>query len=155
MVKIRKPEKREFREVISLIKELAEFEKLAPPDKEAESKLYRDSFGRHPKFWILVAETGNKIVGYVFYFFTYSSFLARPTLYLEDIYVSKRWRNKGIGKMFFEQLLQIAEKKGCGRMEWAVLDWNKDAIRFYERIGARELKEWKYYRYEIKNQEFR
>lgn len=161
MVLIRKPHKGEFLSIINLIKELAKFERLEPPDKDAKRRLYEDSFGRNRKFEILVAEITHParlaagtpprrgLVGYAFYFFTYSSFLAKPTLYLEDIFISQRWRNKGIGKKLFDELLRIARTRGCGRMEWAVLDWNKNAIRFYEKLGAKPLKEWRYYRYEI------
>jgi GNAT superfamily N-acetyltransferase len=162
MVIIRKPHKKEFPSIINLIRELAKFEKLLPPNEDAKKRLYEDSFGRTRKFEILVAEVNNipltpfnggksKLVGYAFYFFTYSSFLAKPTLYLEDIFISRRWRNKGIGKKFFEELLRIARRNKCGRIEWAVLDWNKNAIRFYEKMGAKELKEWRYYRLQIED----
>jgi GNAT superfamily N-acetyltransferase len=80
------------------------------------------------------------------YFFTYSSFLAKKTLYLEDIFVSETYRKLGIGKMLMDELVKIAKSHKCGRMEWCVLDWNFNAIRFYENIGAEHLKEWLYYR---------
>jgi GNAT superfamily N-acetyltransferase len=129
-----------------LIEELARFEKLPPPDMIAKNRISKGAFGKNPLFYILVAEEHRKIVGYAFYFFTYSSFLARRTLYLEDIFITETRRNQGIGKLFWSKLLSIAKKNKCGRMEWCVLDWNKNAIRFYERLGAHELKDWKYYR---------
>jgi len=145
-IKIRTAKKTDGNEIIALIEELAMFEKLPPPDKNAKNRLLRNAFGNNPLFFILVAEDGRKIVGYAFYFFTYSSFLAKRTLYLEDIFITESRRNHGIGKLFWNKLLNIAGKNSCGRMEWCVLDWNKNAIGFYEKLGAGELKEWKYYR---------
>ncbi|MGH2575732.1 MAG: GNAT family N-acetyltransferase [Ignavibacteria bacterium] len=148
-IKIRKAKKTDTRDIIKLIIELAEFERLPPPDIKARKRLMDDAFGKNPSFNILAAENKDKIVGYAFYFFTYSSFLARKTLYLEDIFITENYRNKGVGKLFFNELLKIATKNKCGRMEWAVLDWNVNAIKFYDNLGAKELKDWKYYRYLI------
>jgi GNAT superfamily N-acetyltransferase len=120
--------------------------KLTPPDSKARKRLINDAFGKNPVFNVLLAKEGSKSVGYAFYFFTYSSFLAKKTLYLEDIFVSKTYRKLGIGKMLFEELVKIAKSHKCGRMEWCVLDWNFNAIRFYENLGAEHLKEWLYYR---------
>jgi len=145
-IKIRAAKKTDGKEIIKLIEELAMFEKLPTPDKNAKNRLLKDAFGNNPPFYILVAEEERKIVGYAFYFFAYSSFLAKRTLYLEDIFITESRRNQGIGKLFWNKLLQIARKNSCGRMEWCVLDWNKNAIRFYEKLGASELKDWIYYR---------
>ena len=95
-----------------------------------------------------MAEDAGEAVGYAIYFFTYSSFLARPTLYLEDVFVLESQRGKGAGKAFFAALRRIAKKERCGRMEWAVLNWNTPAIKFYDAQGARPLKEWTTYRLE-------
>jgi GNAT superfamily N-acetyltransferase len=118
----------------------------APPAKKQKKKLYKDAFGKKPAFRILVAQTDNEIIGYAFYFFTYSSFLARKTLYLEDIFITEKKRKLGAGKLLLRELIKIAEKQKCGRMEWCVLDWNKNAIEFYDKLGAKPLKEWIYYR---------
>ncbi len=133
-------------EILRLIRELADFEKLDPPDSDAQARLVADAFSETPPFKVLLAEIGERAVGYAFYFFTYSSFLAKKTLYLEDIYISNDFRGLGIGKQMIQHLLKIASGSNCGRMEWVVLDWNKNAIDFYENLGARELKEWKTYR---------
>ena len=145
-IKIRKAKKSDSKDILRLITELAEFEKLNPPDKSANKRLKKDAFSNNPSFKILLADNGKESIGYAFYFFTYSSFMARKTLYLEDIFVSDRYRNKGIGKMLFEKLISIAKESDCARMEWVVLDWNINAIKFYDKLGAKELKEWKTYR---------
>jgi GNAT superfamily N-acetyltransferase len=147
--KIRKAKKSDSKEITRLIKELAEFEKLTPPDVQSQKRLLRNAFGKNCILNILVAEKNNLLVGYAFYFFTYSTFLAKRTLFLEDIYIMKKYRNKGIGKLFFDKLIQTAKEKKCGRMEWIVLDWNKNAINFYEKLGARQMKEWKFFRKEL------
>ncbi len=133
-------------EILRLIRELADFEKLDPPDSNAQKRLIDDAFSKTPPFKVLLAEFGDRAVGYAFYFFSYSSFLAKKTLYLEDIYISNDFRGLGIGKQLINHLQKIASDNNCGRMEWVVLDWNKSAIDFYEKLGARELKEWKTYR---------
>ncbi|MBS1517320.1 MAG: GNAT family N-acetyltransferase [Bacteroidetes bacterium] len=145
-LKIRKARRTDKKSILRLVNELAEFEKLTPPDKNARNRLIKDAFSANPPFRVLLAEYENEVVGYSFYFFTYSSFLAKRTLYLEDIYISEKYRNLGIGKSFFNELIKIAEKNKCGRMEWVVLDWNVSAIKFYEKLNARELKEWKTFR---------
>ncbi len=148
-VKIRKAKKTDFKQVFKLIHELADFEKLTPPDEKARKRMLKDAFGKKPAFKMLVARYGKETVGYAFYFFTYSSFLAKRTLYLEDIFITESKRNLGIGKLFFNQLVKIAEKEKCGRMEWCVLDWNKNAIEFYNKQGAQPLNDWIYYRLKV------
>lgn len=145
-VKIVKAKKADSNEILRLINELAYFEKLEPPDTKAKKRLIKDAFGKNPLFKVLLAKKGNKAVGYAFYFFTYSSFLAKKTLYLEDIFITESVRKLGIGNLLFDELVKIAKKNKCGRMEWCVLDWNYNAIRFYEKLGANQLKEWLYYR---------
>ncbi|HQY21439.1 MAG TPA: GNAT family N-acetyltransferase [Ignavibacteria bacterium] len=145
-VKLRKAVRSDKKSILNLVKELAEFEKLTFLDDKAGSRLMKDAFSKDPPFRTLVAEADKKVIGYAFYFFTYSSFFAKKTLYLEDIYISEKYRNLGIGKKYFIELLKIARKNKCGRMEWVVLDWNENAIKFYEKLGAYELKEWKTFR---------
>ena len=143
---IRKAKKTDFDKIAVLISELANFEKLDPPEKKAEKRLFKDAFGKKPSFRVLVAVHEKEIAGYAFYFFSYSSFLARKTLYLEDIFITETKRKLGIGKLFFNKLNKIAKKEKCGRMEWCVLDWNKKAIDFYNKLGAKPLNDWIYYR---------
>ena len=143
---IRKAKKSDNKEIIRLINELADFEKLTPPDKKAQRRIIRDGFSINPRFQILLAFENDTAVGYAFYFYSYSTFLARPTLYLEDIFISENYRGYGIGEKLFLNLVKIAKQKKCGRVEWLVLDWNKNAIEFYNRLGAKEMKEWKFFR---------
>jgi len=145
-ITIRKAKASEFKQVLELINELAAFEKLAPPNKAAVNRLKKDAFGINPKFKILVALADAKIVAYAFYFFTYSSFFAKPILYLEDIYVTKKYRGFGIGKILFKELVRISKKNKCISMKWCVLNWNKKAIGFYKKLGAKPISKWIFYR---------
>lgn len=149
-LKIREASSKDSNEILKLIVELANFEKLTPPDKHAQRRLIKDAFSINPPFSILVAEYESSLIAYAFYFYTYSTFKARKSLYLEDIFVSDKFRSAGLGKLFFEKLLSIAKKNKCSRMEWCVLNWNKRAINFYNKLGAKPLNEWTYYRKEIK-----
>ncbi|MDZ7342896.1 MAG: GNAT family N-acetyltransferase [candidate division KSB1 bacterium] len=128
--------------LLDLIEALADYEKLPRPTPEARERLIRDGFGERPRFEAFLAELGGQTVGYAFIFETYSSFLALPTLYLEDIFVMPQARRQGVGKALFEFCAGEAARRGCGRMEWVVLDWNKPAIDFYRRYGAQALREW-------------
>jgi len=148
-IKLRSAVKSDSKAILKLILELAEFEKLKPPDINGRKRLIKDAFSKNPPFKVILAEINSEIVGYSFYFFTYSSFVAKRTLYLEDIFISERCRSKGIGKLFFKELKKIAKKNKCGRMELVVLDWNVDAIKFYDKLGAIHLNEWKTYRLTI------
>ena len=148
-IKILKAKKKHSKAILGLINELAKFEKLDPPDEKAKKRLLKDAFGKNPRFDILCAMKDNLIIAYAFYFYTYSSFLAKKTLYLEDIFISENFRKEGVGKLLMNELIKKAKKNKCGRMEWCVLDWNTNAINFYEKLGARKLKEWNYYRIEL------
>jgi len=132
--------------ILGLVRGLAEYEKLAPPDEAAQQRLIRDMFSTPPRIQAFLAEVNGTPAGYAFIFETYSSFLALPTLYLEDFFVLPEERGKKVGLALFRAMVREAHRRGCGRMEWAVLDWNQLAIDFYDRAGARQLKEWKYYR---------
>ena len=145
--KIRKATKDDADNLFRLIDALADFEKLSRPDSEARKRFINDAFGANPKINIWLSEVDNKAVGYAIYFFTYSSFLARQTLYLEDIFVLPEYRSKGLGKILFKHCAQIALEENCGRMEWQVLDWNKPAIDFYVKSGAKYMKEWLSFRF--------
>ena len=127
--------------IVALIRGLAEYERLAP-DRGDPRRVRRHGFGRARYFETLICRRGGAPVGFALYFFTFSTFLARPTLYLEDLFVLPEERGRGAGKALLAALARIAVKRGCGRLEWAVLDWNRPAIRFYERLGAGLRRQW-------------
>lgn len=145
-IKIIKPSKNLSNEILYLVDELAKYEKLTPPAKTAKQRLLKDIFSKKPLINVLLARADDKYIGYAFYFFSYSSFLAKPTLYLEDIFILEEYRRAGVGKLFFKELDKIAKSKKCGRMEFIVLDWNASAISFYNKLGIKELEEWKFFR---------
>ena len=128
--------------LLELIDGLADYERLPRPDADARARLAADAVADPPLFSVLLADQDGTSVGYAFYFFTYSTFLARPTLYLEDIFVLPESRGQGAGLALFKRCVQTAVERGCGRMEWQVLSWNEPSIRFYERLGARHLHDW-------------
>ena len=134
--------------LLVLITALAEFEHLPPPDEDARARLVEHGFGPHPKFeaWLAEWEGAPGPVGYAFVFETYSTFLARPTLYLEDLFVLPEYRKRGIGQALLHFCIQTAHERGCGRMEWTCLDWNTGAQILYEGLGAKRMSEWYLYR---------
>ena len=135
--------------LLQLICALAEFENLEPPDVEAQQRLLEDAFGEHPRIetWLAFVEGRTEAVGYAIVLETYSSFLARATLYLEDVFVLPEFRNQGIGSAFLRHCVTLAHERGCGRMEWTCLDWNARAQRVYEdKLGAQRMSEWYLYR---------
>ena len=131
---------------LDLIDALADYERLARPDAEARQRLARDALADPPRFSVLLAEAHHQVVGYAVYFFTYSTFLARPTLYLEDLFVTPAARGQGAGRGLFRACAAEAVRNGCGRMEWQVLTWNTPSIEFYQRLGARRLEDWQGFR---------
>ena len=142
-MKIRPYRTSDAADFLDLVCALAEYEKLEPPSPAARRRLVAE-IGRRIR--VLIAEEQGKAIGYAIYLFTYSSFLARPTLYLEDIFVRPEARGRGAGRAFFRALRREARGAGCGRIEWMVLNWNKPAIRFYDRLGAEPLDGWLTYR---------
>jgi GNAT superfamily N-acetyltransferase len=128
--------------LLELVDALADYEKLPRPDAEAGQRLIADATGDSPRFHTLLAETDGQVVGYAIYFFTYSSFRARSTLYLEDIFVLPERRGQGAGFALFRSCAREALRLQCARMEWQVLAWNTPSIAFYERLGARQLSDW-------------
>lgn len=142
-MKIRPYRNRDARELVSLVRALAHYEKLKPLTPAAARRLVGD-IGK--RIHVLMAEVDGECVGYAIYLFTYSSFLARPTLYLEDVFVLPEHRRGGIGGGFFTELHRAAKRQRCGRMEWVVLDWNTPARRFYRKLGAKPLDDWITYR---------
>ena len=137
-----------FEEFLFLVEKLAEYEKLDSPNKQAKLRLKRDGLSRDPKYEAYLTKIDNKYIGYIIYFMTYSSFLALPTLYIEDIFLLKKYRGEGFGQKMFNFCIKKAKEKNCGRIEFCVLHWNKPAIDFYEKNNAKPLKEWVYYRLE-------
>jgi len=129
--------------IIHLIRALAEYEKLSHQVVIEEARLREHLFGPKPYAEVLLAEDGGQVVGYALFFHTYSTFLARPSLYLEDLFVLPEQRGRGHGKALLARLARLAVERGCGRFEWMVLDWNTPAIQFYESLGAAVSPEWK------------
>jgi GNAT superfamily N-acetyltransferase len=144
-VVLQKVTSKTFDDFLGLIDKLAGYEKLAPPDEEAKNRLRRDCLSDKPKYQAFIGKIGGKYVSYVIYFFTYSSFLALPTLFLEDIFVLEEYRRHGVGQKMFDFLKETAKREGCGRIEFTVLKWNTSAQVFYEKNGAKRL-EWFLYR---------
>lgn len=146
MVTVRKATAADAITILNLVDALAAYEKLDPPDSAAKERLARDMTGPRPRFDAYLGELDGRAAGYAFVFETYSSFLALPTLYLEDLFVLPEFRNHKIGYMLFKEMVSEAHRRGCGRMEWMVLDWNQLAIDFYKRLGATYMREWNLYR---------
>ena len=144
-VLIRKGRRTDAKQFIDLVNALANFEHLDPPSEEGRKRLIDDIFVRK-RVNLLVASERKRLVGYALYFYTYSSFVAKPSLYLEDLFVLEEHRKRGIGFSLFRKCVEIARAEECGRMEWAVLTWNAKALKFYEKLGARRLSEWYVYR---------
>ncbi len=146
LVKVREASPKDAPAILGLVVELATFEKLPPPDEAAQKRLIEDAFGLRPRFEIFLAEVEGRVAGYAFVFETYSTFRALPSLYLEDLFVLEEFRGKKVGYSLFKHCAQEAVKRGCGRYEWTVLDWNTHAIDFYKRLGANHLHDWHLYR---------
>ncbi len=132
--------------ILAYIRELAEFERLLPEVVATEDRLRQTLFGPRPAAEALLAELDGEPAGWALFFATYSTFLAQPGLYLEDLYVRPHFRGKGVGRALLVQIAALAHERGCGRLEWSVLDWNEKAIRFYQGLGARPMDEWTVYR---------
>lgn len=146
---IRTATRADSRQLVDLIIGLAEFERLEPPGVEARSRLVKDIFEKK-LIRVFVAGQGGKLLGYALYFFTYSSFLARPTLYLEDIFVHERSRREGVGKALLLRCVKEAARQRCGRMEWQVLNWNRKAMNFYFQLGAKKIEDYRLFRLDEK-----
>jgi GNAT superfamily N-acetyltransferase len=139
---IRRGTRRDVPTILALIRGLAEYERLAHEVEATAARVRAHGFGRRRYFETIICRRGGKPVGFALYFFTYSTYLARPTLYLEDLFVRPEERGTGAGKALLRALARIAVRRGCGRLEWAVLDWNRPAIGFYKRLGATLRREW-------------
>ena len=129
--------------IMAMIRALAEYEKLSHACVSTENDLQRALFGREPAAEVLIATADGVPAGFALFFHTFSTFLARRGLWLEDLFVYPRHRGRGIGTALLHRLATIAAERECGRFEWAVLDWNTPAIRFYERMGATVMPDWR------------
>jgi GNAT superfamily N-acetyltransferase len=145
-VSIRLGERGDVTVIARLIRALARYEKLEHEVTMDEARLEAALFGRHPYAETLIAEEDGEAVGFALFFHNFSTFLAKPGIYLEDLYVEESQRGRGTGRALLRRLAAIAIERDCGRLEWAVLDWNTDAIGFYERLGARPNADWTVYR---------
>ena len=144
---VRFAEPRDVDAIVQLIRQLAEFEHLTHVLQVTPEKLRPHLFGERPVAEALVAEVtvdgANEVVGFALFFTNFSTFLAQPGLYLEDLYVQPGQRGRGVGEALLSRVGQLAVERGCGRFEWSVLDWNAEAIRFYEKMGATVMPDWR------------
>jgi GNAT superfamily N-acetyltransferase len=132
--------------MMALIRELAAYERLAHEVMATEESLADALFGQRPAAEALIAELDGRSVGYAIFFTSFSTFVGRSGIYLEDIYVQPPARGRGVGKQLLARVAQLAVERNCGRLEWAVLDWNEPSIKFYQALGARALSDWTVYR---------
>jgi GNAT superfamily N-acetyltransferase len=132
--------------ILELIRDLAAYERAPDQVTATEEQLIDVLFGERPVAEVLVAFEGKSAVGFAVFFYNFSTWLGRPGLYLEDLFVKPEKRGKGYGRALLIELAKIARERGCGRMEWAVLDWNEPAIKFYRALGAKPMDEWTVFR---------
>jgi len=132
--------------ILRFIRELAAYERLAHEVVATEEKLRETLFGARPYAEVVIAEEAGEPAGFALFFHNYSTFLGRPGIYLEDLYVRPEMRGGGIGRALLAHLARLAVERGCGRLEWWVLDWNEPAIRFYRQLGAEAMDDWTVFR---------
>ena len=129
--------------ILRLIRALADYEKLTDQVVATEGDVRRAIFGERPLVEVVMAFAGEQPIGFALFFHNFSTFVGRPGLYLEDLFVVPEWRGRGVGRRLLAHLARIAVERNCGRMEWAVLEWNEPAIGFYRRIGADVMDDWR------------
>ena len=132
--------------LLRMIRGLAEYERLTHLVAATEDGLRAALFGPRPVAEAIIARAGGAAAGFAVFFPTFSTFLGRPGMYLEDLYVEPHWRRRGLGRRLFVQVVRVAAERGCDRLTWSVLDWNEPAIRFYRSLGARSMDDWTVYR---------
>jgi len=132
--------------ILEMVKELAAYERLLHTVQAREADLREALFGPRPVAEALVADRGGRAVGFALFFHNYSTFVGRPGLYIEDLYVRPAHRGQGIGGALMSHMIRLAKDRRCGRVEWAALEWNEPALRFYEAMGATALNEWRIFR---------
>jgi GNAT superfamily N-acetyltransferase len=143
---IKKATKKDASVILTFIRELAQYEKLLHEVKADEKLLLKTMFGKKRYAECIIAYLDKKPIGFALYFFNFSTFLGKPGIYLEDLYIRKEHRGKGYGKELLKYLARLARKKEMERVDWWVLDWNKNSIDFYNKIGARPMNEWTVFR---------
>jgi GNAT superfamily N-acetyltransferase len=141
-ISIRAATREDVPQILQFIRGLAAYEREPDAAVATEADLERDGFGVNPFYFCLIGEHDGRPAGFAFYFFNYSTWLGRPGLYLEDLFVDPEFRGLGIGKALLRRVAAIAVEKGCPRLQWEVLDWNTPAIEFYKAMGAEFLGEW-------------
>lgn len=146
MVNIRSATAADIPLILQLIRELADYEKLAHEVVATEKQLHENLFGARPQAEVVIAEWSGEPAGFALFFHNFSTFLGKRGLYLEDLFVRPAFRGKGIGKAQLQHLARIALERDCGRFEWAVLDWNEPARNFYVSLGAKPVPEWDIFR---------
>jgi GNAT superfamily N-acetyltransferase len=142
MLNIRRATPDDIPLILEFIRELAEYERAPHEAVATPEDLRRDGFSGEPRFYVEIAEWDGEPAGFALWLFNYSTWQGKPGLYLEDLFVRPRFRQNGIGKALLAYLAKAAFQKGCGRYQWQVLDWNTPAIKFYESLGAKVMKEW-------------
>jgi GNAT superfamily N-acetyltransferase len=145
-LRIEQATERDVPQILQFIRELAAYEKLLHRVEASEERIRETIFGPHAYAAAVFAYTADTPVGFALFFYTYSTFVGLPGLYLEDLYVTPQARGKGVGRALLRYLAKLAKEKGCWRIEWAVLNWNEAAIRFYQSLGAVPMDEWAVYR---------
>ena len=145
-LEIRAATEDDFPLILSLIKELAEYERLSHEVVATEYTLRESLFGERPVAEVLIGHHGGEPAGFALFFHSFSTFLGRPGIYLEDLYVRPEFRSLGMGRALLAHLAKLAKERNCGRLEWSVLDWNEPAIRLYKGVGAVPMDEWTLYR---------
>jgi GNAT superfamily N-acetyltransferase len=141
-IRIERATERDVPLILELIQGLAVYEKLAHEVTATEAGLRETLFGARPAADVIIAYAGDTPAGFALFFPNYSTFLGKPGLYLEDLFVRPEYRGQGLGLALMKRLAQIAVERGCGRFEWSVLDWNEPAIKFYESLGAKLMDGW-------------
>ena len=142
-IEIRPAKAEDVETIFQLIQSLAEYEKLSHQVTGTVALLHDHLFGAHPCIEALLADHQGKSIGFALFFTNYSTFLTKPGIYLEDLFVMTEYRGMGVGKAILSALARLALERNCGRLEWSVLDWNEPAIAFYQRIGATVLPDWR------------
>lgn len=132
--------------ILALIRELAEYEKLSHEVSATEDRLRDSLFGEHPAAEVRIGECDGRPAAFALFFHNFSTFLGKPGIYLEDLYVRPEFRGRGLGKAVMAHLAWLAKERGCGRLEWWVLGWNEPAIEFYKSLGAEAMEDWTVYR---------
>lgn len=145
-ISIRAAHEKDVPTILGFIRELANYEKLSHEVVATESMLQQHLFGPRPVAEVLIAEWDAKAVGFALFFHNFSTFLGRPGIYLEDLYIQPHARGRGIGKAMLVRIGKLAVERGCGRVEWSVLDWNEPSIQFYRKLGAVPMSDWTVFR---------